>query len=264
MTGPATTDREAWIRALRELLLVVLAAAAYGGVRAVTEGSTATAIENGRTLLRVERSLGIAWEESLQSLVLPHAWLVTLANWVYIFGHWPVIVVSAIWLYRRHRPVYRRLRNAMFLSGGIGFVFFALLPMAPPRMTNGFVDTVAERSTAYRGLQPPSLTNQVAAMPSLHFGWNLLVGIVLVTVAAPVAVRALGAVLPVAMALSVVATANHYVLDVAAGGTLVLLSLAAVVAVERRRVPTLREARDDERDRTPVRQRPRHAPLRSR
>jgi PAP2 superfamily len=86
---------------------------------------------------------------------------VTLANWVHIWGHWPVIAAVAIALYRWNRPGYALLRNAVFISGAIGFLFFALLPVAPPRLLEvGLVDTVLERSTAYRALQPPELTNQ--------------------------------------------------------------------------------------------------------
>ncbi|MGE5691866.1 MAG: phosphatase PAP2 family protein [Pseudomonadota bacterium] len=245
---------------VRELLLVAAAAVAYGGVRALTEGDLETAMDNGRAIANLELTLGLAWEHATQSLVLPHAALVTLVNWIYIFGHWPVIVVSAIWLYRTRRPAYRRLRNAILLSGAVGFLFFALLPVAPPRLLElGLADTVADRSTAYRALQPPALTNQVAAMPSLHFGWNLLVGVVVFTAATSLAARAFAVAMPPAMAFAIVATGNHFVLDAFVGMTLVLLSLAVVIALEHR--PTLDGDLRDLRRRTSLWQRPRHAPL---
>jgi hypothetical protein len=248
----------------RELALVAAAAAAYAGVRAATEGSFTTAVANARRILSLEESLGLAWEHAAQSLVLPHAALVTLMNWIYIFGHWPVIVGAGIWLYRRHRPAYRRLRNAMLLSGAAGFLFFALLPVAPPRLlVAGVADTVAERSTAYRALQPPALTNQLAAMPSLHLGWNLLVGIVLFGAAASVAVRAVAVVTPAAMAFAIVATGNHFVLDALVGIAVVLASLLVVVTLEEP-VPTLAGGERDVRGRPPARQRPHRASLGSR
>ena len=219
---------------VRELALVAGAALVYGGVRAVSERSIAEARVNGQRILDLEQALGIAWEHSAQRLVLPHASLVTLANWVYIWGHWPVIVVTAAWLYRSRRPVYVRLRNAMFLSGVVGFAFFAFLPALPPRLLDpSFVDTVVERSNAYRALQPPSLTNEYAAMPSLHFGWNLLVGIALFCATRSLLLRTLAVATPGLMAFSVVATANHFVLDVVAGGVLVLAAAGALALLVR-------------------------------
>ncbi len=219
---------------VRELALVAGAAFAYGGVRALTERSFAEARANGQRILDLERGLGIAWEHAAQGAVLPHASLTTLANWIYIWGHWPVIVTAAAWLYTFRRPIYVRLRNAMFVSGAIGFAFFAFLPALPPRLLDPtFVDTVSQRSHAYRALQPPSLTNEYAAMPSLHFGWNLLVGIALFTATRSLLVRIVAVTTPALMAFAVVATANHYVLDIVAGAALVLAAGAALGGYER-------------------------------
>jgi hypothetical protein len=150
----------------RELLLIAGAAATYGGVRAATEGSAQAAGENGREILAVERQLGIGWEDALQTSILARDVLVTLANWVYIWGHWPVIAAVAIVLYRWNRPGYCLLRDAMFISGAIGFLFFTLLPVAPPRLLDvGLTDTVLERSTAYRALQPPRAHESVRGVP---------------------------------------------------------------------------------------------------
>jgi membrane-associated phospholipid phosphatase len=218
-----------------EVALVTLAMLVYFGIRHVTAGSPQTAFANADRVMRLESALGIAWEHALQSAVVPHAALVTLANWVYIFGHWPVIlgVGAALYVYRpRH---YYLLRNALFASGLIGFLFFALFPVAPPRLAEaGLVDTVTQRSEAYRALQPPGLTNQYAAFPSLHAGWNLLVGIVVALAVASLALRVAALALPVAMALAVVVTANHYVVDVAGGVVVVLVGLGIAILVQRR------------------------------
>jgi hypothetical protein len=247
-----------------ELLLITLAAGVYAGVRAATEGQLAQALTNARQILDLEERLGIAWERGLQARILPSDALVTLANWIYIWGHWPVIVTVAIVLYARRRGHYYTLRNAMFISGGIGFVFFALLPVAPPRLFPDFVDTILDRSDSYRTLQPPSLTNAIAAMPSLHFGWNLLVGIVVFTATGRIVVRAFAVAMPLAMGFAVVATANHFVLDVVVGGLLVLV--AYVLARKVTALPTRTLAKGDHRplrpgtrDRAPRRQR--SAPL---
>jgi hypothetical protein len=249
----------------REFLLVGLAAATYAGVRAITEGSVAAAVENGGAILELEQRLQLDVEHAVQAAVLPYAALVAVANWIYIFGHWPVIAGTAIVLYRSRREAYYLLRNAMFVSAAIGFLFFALLPVAPPRLLNaGLVDTVVERSTAYRGLQPPALTNQYAALPSLHFGWNLLVGIVLFGISSRLLVRLFALGMPTAMAFSVVATANHFVLDVVVGAVVVLVGLAVARRLERRRVRTLSGNAEPPPRRPPRRRRaPSHVPRRA-
>ena len=104
----------------------------------------------------------------------------TAANWVYVWGHWPLDPSSALWLFHRRPAAYRELRLSFLLSGMIGVVVFALFPVAPPRLADiGLLDSVTRYSHAYRALQPRELTNIYAAFPSLHFGWDLLVGIAL-------------------------------------------------------------------------------------
>lgn len=219
----------------REVLVVAFAILLYFWIRNATVGSSTEAVANAWRIVDFERAVGIDWEAGLQSAIVSTDALVALANWVYIFGHWPVILGVAAWLYVRRPAHYRLLRNAMFASGLIGFLLFALFPVAPPRLLDlGLVDTVTERSDAYRALQPPGLTNQYAAFPSLHAGWNLLVGIVVVMAVTSVLVRAVAIALPVAMALAVVVTANHFVIDVPAGVVVVLIGLAVAIFVQRR------------------------------
>jgi PAP2 superfamily protein len=211
----------------REALLVALAALTYFGVRNVTAGAADDAFANASRIARLEEWLRLDWERGLQEALLRDDVWVTLANWIYIWGHWPVIATFAVFLYRRHHDDYRLLRNAMFISGGIGFLFFALLPVAPPRLVDPeLVDTVTLHSDAYRALQPPGLTNQYAAFPSLHFGWNLLLGIVLFNATRRVFLRAFAIVGPPAMGAAVVLTANHFVLDLAGGVAVVLVGYA--------------------------------------
>lgn len=139
-----------------------------------------------------------------------------------------MIGIAAVWLYHRGPERYRIYRTAFLVSGAIGLALFFVFPTAPPRLAEmGFADTVAERSDFYRVLQPPPLTNQYAAFPSLHFGWNLLIGVALVTEARLLVARVFGVLLPVAMAAAVLATANHYVVDVIAGAAIALVGLAA-------------------------------------
>jgi membrane-associated phospholipid phosphatase len=140
------------------------------------------------------------------------------------------------WLLVRRPSSYPLIRNAMVVSGAIGLVFFVTWPVAPPRLAAlGLVDTVTEQSHAYRVLQPPAFVNQYAAMPSLHAGWDLLVGMAIFTAASSVLVKAIGVAMPVLMAFAVVATANHYLLDVVAGIALALVGQAVALWLEKRR-----------------------------
>lgn len=208
-----------------EAALGIAAALTYFGVRNLTAGAADEAFANARRIARLEADLGLAWEGDLQDALLGSSELMTFFNWIYIWGHWPVIVTTAILLYRLRPERYLLLRNSIFLSGAIGFLFFALLPVAPPRLVDpALLDTVTLHSDSYRALQPPGLTNQYAAFPSLHFGWNLLVGVVVWGTARNTALRVLAVLGPVLMALAVVVTANHYVLDLVGGAVVVLLA----------------------------------------
>ncbi len=220
---------------IREAALVAGAMVAYFAIRNGTVGGANEAYANAGRLVDVERWLDIDWEDEIQGTVIGTDTLVTLTNWAYIWGHWPVILGAAIALYLGRRERYYVLRNALFVSGAIGFAFFAFLPVAPPRLLDlGLVDTVTTESSSYRALQPPGLTNQYAAFPSLHVGWNVVVGVVLLMTTAHLAVRVFAIVSPLAMGFAVVATANHFVLDVAGGIVVVIVGLTVALAIERR------------------------------
>lgn len=231
---PGKERKSEWlVPLLRQVVLVSGAILLYFGVRGVTEPRASTAFENARSVLAFETRLLLDIELSAQRWVLEHDWVVTGANWVYIWGHWPVIITTLIWLFTRHRDDYMLLRNAIFISGAIGLVIFATYPVAPPRLLPNFVDTVTERSVSYRVLQPPGLVNKYAAVPSLHFGWNLLTGLVLYRVAHTRLTEVYAIVGPILMGLAVVLTANHFVIDAIIGGIVALTGLVLAAIVQR-------------------------------
>lgn len=214
---------------LRESALVLLAYFLYFLIRGATEARESEAIDRALALERLEERLHIFFEVDLQRALIDQSWLIELANAIYIWGHWPVVGVIGLWLYFTRRRAYRRYRNTMLLSGAIGIAIFALFPTAPPRLANpDLIDTIVERTNTYRVMQPPQLTNQYAAIPSLHFGWNLLMGIALVREAKHPGVRLFGLVMPPAMVAATILTANHYVLDAVAGAVVVLVALGIV------------------------------------
>ena len=230
---------------LFELSVFALAYAIYFGVRALTEGKVASAIANAIDLVHVERRLDLDWEDAVQGLVLGEQALVDAVNAMYIWGHWPLLIVGGFLLFHLGQVEYRRLRTVILLSGAFGLVVFAVFPVAPPRLAPvGLQDTVTLHSETYRTVLPPSLVNEYAAMPSFHAGWNLLLGIELFRVSQNLLMRAFGLVMPVAMAFAVVATANHFVLDVAGGALVVMTALLLVTWLERRRTRPSRLDRD--------------------
>jgi hypothetical protein len=162
----------------------------------------------------------------MQAAIISEQTLVTVFNWIYVWGHWPFIGLVALFMFIYRPDTYRLIRNAFFISGAIGLIIFMTFPVAPPRLIDSnVVDTVKMYSTAYRVLQPPSLVNQYAAVPSFHFGWNLLIGVALFRQFKIVWVRLVAITMPALMFLAIVLTANHFILDAVIGGAIALLGL---------------------------------------
>jgi len=233
-TGAWIVGRQRRVRFLREAAILLGAYFAYFGVRAISEGSSSIALENARLLIELEQSVGLFVEPSVQGVLLSSEALVDVVNWIYVWGHWPVIGVVAIWLFARKPSAYRTYRNALIISGGIGLVFYTSFPAAPPRFTDlGFVDTVFGQSNMAQLMQPTEFTNQYAAFPSLHFGWSLLMATAIYRESRRQPLRVVAWLLPLGMFVSIVATANHFVVDALAGGVVALIGLRAAVVLDR-------------------------------
>jgi hypothetical protein len=211
----------------RQVAIFAAAYLTYFGVRAFTEGHVDRALANAASLEQLENWLGIAWEGAIQGLVAGSQLLRDVVNTIYIYGHWPVIIGAGVLLFRYRREHYYSLRNVCLLTGALGLFVFAFFPVAPPRLTDlPLLDTVSEGAAGYRQILPPSLVNQYAAMPSFHAGWNLAVGVVVFRATRHWALRLFALVMPMAMAFSVIATANHFVIDVVVGVALVITAFA--------------------------------------
>ncbi len=223
-------------RFLLELSVLLLAYFSYHLVRGAVNGRVEQAFTNADNLIYLEQSLGIFWEIQLQGLILSHQFLIDFFNAVYVWGHIPVVVVLALWIYFFRREWFAQYRNAFLISGAIGLVFFITLPTAPPRYLAdiGFVDTVTLYNNAYRVLQPPAFVNQYAALPSLHLGWNLLVGLAVFRTTRAWYARAFGLLMPLLMMAGIVLTANHYILDGVLGVAIALTALWLAGVLNRR------------------------------
>ena len=189
---------------------------AYLGARAL--GGSSSPWRNAATLETVEGALGIGVERDLQRRLLADAPIVVTASDVfYALTYWPVVVGSALrtWLCRRDAFVW--LRDIVVLTGLVGIVLHAAFPVAPPRLLPGYVDTVDTHDALRHLARPPFILNEHAAFPSFHVAWFAAALAALVRGRAGLRWRAAVVGLVVVMAVAVVVTANHFIVDVVAG-----------------------------------------------
>ncbi|SDU27280.1 phosphatase PAP2 family protein [Jiangella alkaliphila] len=221
--------------AAKEIGFLLSAALLYTLVRGLTSDRVDAAFRNAEDVISFEKTLGIHVETELQSLILDHEWAIDAANGFYIYGYWPVFVLTLVWLIARRPVAYPFYRNALLASGAFSLVIFAFYPLAPPRFLpwHGFVDTVSVAVPTYRDMSSSRLVNEYAAMPSLHFGWILLLGIAWVALSRVLVLRIIGATMPLLMFAAIVLTGNHYIVDAIVGGAVVVAGLGVAVLIER-------------------------------
>lgn len=236
-----------------EIILLASALPIYYLVRGITQTQVDEAVDRGVDLIHLERSLGIFWEVEMQSWVISYSWLVKILNNFYLFGHLPVIGALAVWLYFWHRPQYLFMRNAFLISGAIALIFYVNFPTAPPRLLPehlgfGFVDTVVQQYDESRPLTPSWFVNEYAAFPSMHIGWNLLVGMAVWLATKNIFIRLFAVIMPAAMMADIVLTANHYIIDGIAALPVIALAIGIAAfarwIVLRAYSPDSREAKE--------------------
>ncbi|WP_084477694.1 phosphatase PAP2 family protein [Nocardia jejuensis] len=228
--------RRTWIavrgrgwEALGQLALITALYLVYRAGRLMAAGEQVRAFENARSLISWENSLQLLDETRVQSIFLGHEFLAKSANIYYATAHFTVAVAALVWLWA-YRPTYYRLtRNLMVALTAAALLLHVLMPIAPPRMLPeyGFVDLAARYGPSVYG--PPEtdhLSNQFAAMPSLHVGWAMLLAVALIA-ATRAPWRWLLLAHPAITLLVVIGTGNHYWLDAMAATT--LLSVAALL-----------------------------------
>jgi len=227
-----------WRGGLRELAIF---GSIYGSYRLASGALPHTdllAFQNAYNIVNVESNLGLLVEQGFQSFFLGSTFLIQLANIIYTLFYYPALIIFGIWAYNCHREQYFTVRNIFAVSAGLAFLCFALYPVAPPRLLPGLglVDTMAQYGTLdYGSPGLRSLTNPYAAMPSLHCGWTLLIGIATVHIARAWWLKLLGALVPLGMLVATVATGNHFVLDAIGGALVIGLAYGLVLVFTRLR-----------------------------
>jgi hypothetical protein len=200
---------------VREFLLVAGLFLVYKFGRQLATGHTAEALRNAHRIWDLERTLHLPSEVDVQSALLHGDTLVHLANTYYATVHFPATLAFLVWLYLKRPAHYVWARRVLALVTAAALVLPFTFPLAPPRMlaASGLIDTARVYGPSVYG--PPSsdhLSNQFAAMPSLHFGWALMVAIGLI-VATRSRWRWLWLLHPAITLLVIVGTANHYWVD---------------------------------------------------
>ncbi|WP_210587843.1 phosphatase PAP2 family protein [Streptomyces sp. GESEQ-35] len=215
---------------VRELLLVAGLFLVYKFGRMLATGHTGEAFRNAHQVWDLERAVHLPGEGAVQSLLLHNDALVHLANTYYATVHFPATAAFLIWLYLRRPAHYVWTRRVLAAVTGAALVVHLVFPLAPPRMlaATGLVDTAhVYGPSVYGSPQTDTLSNQFAAMPSLHFGWALMVAIGLI-VATRSRWRWLWLLHPMLTLLVIVGTANHYWLDAIVAAAMLGLALAVI------------------------------------
>ncbi|MEV0533528.1 phosphatase PAP2 family protein [Kitasatospora sp. NPDC050463] len=209
---------------LLELLLIQVCYGIYSFIRNAPPNRNATAVENAEQLLHLEQLLHVDAEGAVNRWVRGHAWLMDLMLDYYHVLHFAIPLAVLGWLYVTRPVHYRTGRTVLFVTTGLALVGYWGLPLAPPRLTPGLGLRDAP-GAAGPDVEPggvvTALTNQYAAMPSLHIGWSLWCTTVVVTATRIPWVRLAAVLYPAATLLVVMGTANHWLLDGVAGALLV-------------------------------------------
>jgi membrane-associated phospholipid phosphatase len=225
-----------WKGGIREITLVLVIYAAYSLIQDGLPDREILAFHNAYRVIDFETRLRMFWELTIQSWFLRSEFLAQLANALYTLLFFPVLISFGVWAYKCHRQQYSIARNAIFISAVIGFPVFGFYPMAPPRLLPnlGFVDTLMKYQLVdFKSSLPGFLVNHYAAMPSFHMAWALLVGIATVRTAKTWWLRMAGILLPLLMFVTIVATANHFILDAIAGAVVAALSYGLALLLSR-------------------------------
>jgi hypothetical protein len=219
-----------------EIGLVALAFLLYFLVRGAVVNRESDALRNANHIIDIERALGIFWEPRLQEVVLHRRLLVDLFNFIYFWLDFPLIVFVGLALYFFRRHQYTVARDAILLSGGLALIVYNVFPVMPPRLlpTGEFIGTIEKyNQLSYQAQSMQAFVNPYAAVPSLHFGWAMIIGGSIVLATRNPLIRAFGVLLPWAQLAAIVFTANHYIVDAFAGLVVCLGGLLLAAAMQR-------------------------------
>ena len=221
-------------RARMQIGVFLFAYLVYSAARWVTIGELDVAQANADWIMDLEDKLGVATEASVQG-ALTGTWVLWLLNHLYLAAQLVVLPGSLIFLYRRSRPLYLKLRNTILATWVLSIPVYAAFPVAPPRLADsGLIDTITSQTgVSLDSSLTTSFYNELAAVPSLHVGFAVVIGMALAAAVRNPIAKGLWLMWGPVIGLAVVATGNHYVFDIAAGVVAAGLGYALGAAMAR-------------------------------
>jgi membrane-associated phospholipid phosphatase len=219
----------------RELFLFLGAYLAYSMSRYVSVGDLTTATGHAEWIVHLQRSIGLNVEGSVQAALSGTA-AIWILNQLYLAAQLVVVPGTLILLYRRNHEIYVRLRNTVLATWLIAMPIYALFPVAPPRLAHvGLIDTITQGGgVRLDSALTTSFYNPLAAVPSLHAGFALAVGVALAASVTSPWLKALALSWAPIIGLAVVATGNHFLFDIAAGVAVTVVGYVVGNAVDRK------------------------------
>lgn len=218
-----------------EILLIGVSYWLYSLVRNAVPEQRAAALRHADSVWSLEHHLGLAVEHAVNHGMNSVTWLIVGMNYYYATLHFIITIGVLVWLYRWHPGRYGAARMVLFVTTALALVGFYLYPLAPPRLMvgGGFIDTVKVHDTwgSMASGNLAHVSNQYAAMPSMHIGWSLWCGLTIAMLARPLWVKVLGLAYPLLTLTVIVSTGNHFWLDAVGGALCLAIGFTAVYAV---------------------------------
>lgn len=229
-------------RWLKEVVLLAVFYLVYTYIRNRFGSSTTAAFENASQLIGLEENIGLYVEADIQSWFLDNRYFIRFWNYFYGTAHFVITLFTFIWVYSRFPKHFPRIRNIGLWSTGLGLIIFATYPVMPPRLLNStgkfgaanpdnnlidgasffhnFTDTIKEFGGFFveSGTSPiESISNQYAAMPSIHIVWALWCAFAIYPLVKNPVLKGLAALYPLSTLFAIIVTANHYWIDAIGG-----------------------------------------------
>ena len=227
---------QGWGDLVRQIVLFCGAYWLYRLVRGITDTQAAAAFDNARDLVSAEQALGLFFEPDLYRWATAHSALMEGASWLYVNSHFTVTTLTLAFIYLRRNASFYWIRNMFMVAMGLALVGYALFPTAPPRFMPelGFGDPVADLTgVTASGGSTDVLYNAFAAVPSMHVGFALMLGVPMAGLVRSRWARGLWLAYPLLVSFVVVVTANHWWLDAALGAAVAAVSAYAAGGLAR-------------------------------
>jgi hypothetical protein len=209
-----------WLDLVRQVSLFVSAFLVYDLVRAGVEGRATAAFQHARELISIERTLHVFVEPSVQAWASGSHVLTVAASWLYVNAQTSITLAALIYLYVRHNRSFYFVRNMLLIAMPLALIGYVVFPTAPPRLMPewGFIDTVSDvTAVGSSGSMTSLFTNPLAAVPSMHVAFALMIGWTLARLVRTSPARVWWMVYPFLVTFVIVATANHFIIDALLG-----------------------------------------------